>query len=239
MVSLGSEHRSYLDYEDENRALSLNDVTRTIVGHLWFIVIVVVVLTGMAMGFSLAKTPEYSASVKILVSPKQGQEAVSTLSDDVTGLQQLIQTLTEAAGSRPTADAVIQRLNLKTTPEDLLKHLEAQQIPETQYIQVSYEDSSPQRAQLIANTSGEVLSEMISKGKLGSDAVTARVFEPATRPTHPVSPNTKLNVAMALAVGTALGIASAFVMDSLGLGTNPRRRDIEANQPLGPRPVQR
>jgi capsular polysaccharide biosynthesis protein len=239
MVSLESEHKRYLEYEDEERTLSLMDITNTIVRYLWFIVIVVVVLTGMAVGFSLAQTPEYSASVKILVSPKQGQGDVGTLSDDVTGLQELIQTLTEAGVSRPTADAVIQRLNLKITPDDLLKHLEAQQIPETQYIQVSYEDSSPQRAQLIANTSGEVLSDMTSDGRLGSDAVTARVFEPATRPTHPVSPNTKLNVAMALAVGTVLGIASAFVLDSLGLGTDPRRRDIEANQSLGPRPVRR
>lgn len=234
MVGLDFEQRDHYQYDEEDRPMSLRDIARTIVSHLWTILIVVVVLVGIVMGFSLVQTPKYEASVKILVSPKQGGDA--TLSDDVMGLQQLIQTLTEAADTRPTADTVIKRLDLETPPERLLDNLEAQQIPETQYIQVSYEDSSPQRARMIANTSGEVLSEMISEGKLGSYVVTAEVFEPATTPTDPVSPDIKLNVFMALVVGVALGIALAFVFESLGVGTD-RKKHSEASPALGPRPV--
>jgi capsular polysaccharide biosynthesis protein len=234
MMGLEIEQRDQFPNE-EDRPLSLRDMVRVIVSHLWSIVIVVIVLTGMVLGFSLAQTPQYEASVKILVSPKQGGDA--TLSDDVMGLQQLIQTLTEGADTRPTADAVIERLNLETTPERLLDNLEAQQLPETQYIQVSYEDPSPQRARLIANTSGKVLSEFISEGKLGSYVVTAKVFEPATTPTDPVSPNIKLNVFLALVVGVALGIALAFILESLGVGTDRKEQHSEARPALGPRPV--
>lgn len=237
MMSLEFEHRDHFPNHEEERTLSLRDIVRIIVSHLWSIMIVAVVLTGVVLGFSLVQTPKYEASVKILVSPKQGGAA--TLSDDVLGLQQLIQTLTEGADTRPTADAVIERLNLQTTPENLLDNLEAQQLPETQYIQVSYEDASPQRARLIANATGEVLSEMISEGKLGSYVVTAKVFEPATMPTDPVSPNIKLNVFMALVVGVAMGIALAFVLESLGVGTDRENQHSEPSPALGPRPVQR
>jgi len=235
MMSLEIEHRNRFQNDVEERPLSLRDIIRTIVSHLWSIVIVVLVLAGVVLGFSLVQTPKYEASAKVLVSPKQGGHA--TLSDDVTGLQQLIQTLTEGADTRFTADAVIERLNLETTPQRLLDNLEAQQIPETQYIQVSYEDPSPQRARLIANTYGEVLSELISEGKLGSYVVRAEVFDRATTPTDPSSPNIKLNVFMALVVGVALGIALAFVLESLGVGTDRKKQHSEASPGLGPRPV--
>jgi capsular polysaccharide biosynthesis protein len=234
MVGLDFEQRERHHYDEEDRTMTLRDIVGTIVSHLWTILVVVAVVVGIVVGFSFVQTPKYEASVKILVSPKQGGDA--TLSDDVTGLQQLIQTLTEAADTRPTADAVIKRLDLETPPDKLLDDLEAQQIPETQYIQVSYKDSSPQRARLIANTAGEVLSEGISEGKLGSYVVKAKVFEPATTPTDPVSPNIKLNVLMALVVGVALGIVLAFVLESLGMGA-ARRKHSEASTAMGPRPV--
>jgi capsular polysaccharide biosynthesis protein len=68
------------------------------------------------------------------------------LGSDIAGLQQLITTLVVAAVSRPVAEEVIQRLNLRSTPETLLEDLEAQEIPDSRYIQISYTDPSPHRA---------------------------------------------------------------------------------------------
>jgi len=219
MMALEPEHSSRFKYGKEAQELSLRDISRTLVRRLWVIVIVMVVFTGAAVGFSLVQTPKYEASAKILVSPKQGQGEVADLSSDVQGLQQLIKTFTAAADSRPTADAVIERLNSDTTPDNLLNNLEAQQVPETQLMQVSYEGSNPKSVRSIANTSGEVLSEMISDGRLGSYPVTAEVYETAQTPTDPVSPKLTLNIFMALVVGLAFGIALVFLLESLGVGT--------------------
>ncbi len=239
MVALEPEHRRYSQYDEGERELSLRDIIRILVRRLWVIVLVVVAFTGVAVGFSLAQTPEYEASVKILVSPKPGEDAIVSLGSDVAGLQQLIKTLTQAADTRPMAEAVVRRLNLETTPDSLLENLEAQQIPETQFIQVSYVDTRPERARLIANTTGELLSEQISEGKLGTYAVTARVFEPAETPDSPVSPEVKLNIFLALVAGVAFGIALAFLLENLGVGIEPKKQEIEPNPALGPRPLKR
>ena len=239
MVALEPEHRRYPQYDEGERVLSLGDIIRILVRRLWVIVLMVLAFTGVAVGFTLAQTPKYEASVKVLVSPKQGEDAIVSLDSDVAALQQLIKTLTQAADTRPMAEAVIRRLNLETTPDGLLENLEAQQIPETQFIQVSYEDTSPQRARLVANTIGELLSEQISEGKLGTYAVTARVFEPAETPDSPVSPEVKLNILLALVVGVAFGVALAFLLESLGVGLDPKKQDVEPNPALGPRPLKR
>jgi capsular polysaccharide biosynthesis protein len=223
MMGLESEHRRRFTYGEEAQELSLRDISRTLMRRLWVIVMVVVVFTGAAVGYSLVQTPKYEASAKILVSPKQGQGDVADLSSDVQGLQQLIKTFTVVADTRPTAEAVIERLNSDTTPDNLLNNFEAQQVPETQLIQVTYEGSKPERVRSIANTSGEVLSEMISDGRLGSYAVTAKVLETAETPTDPVSPKLTLNIFMALVVGSAFGIALVFLMESLGVGTKRKK----------------
>lgn len=65
------------------------------------------------------------------------------MGSDIAGLQQLTTTLVVAADSRPVAEEVIQRLNLRSTPEALLEDLEAQQILDSLYIQISYTDLKP------------------------------------------------------------------------------------------------
>jgi uncharacterized protein involved in exopolysaccharide biosynthesis len=64
---------------------------------------------------------------------------------------------------------------------------------------------------------------MISNGNLGSYAVTAKVWEWAQPPTHPVSPNITLNIFVALVVGVVFGIALAFLLESLSVGTTPKK----------------
>ena len=149
------------------------------------------------------------------------------MGSDIAGLQQLTTTLVVAADSRPVAEEVIQRLNLRSTPEALLEDLEAQQILDSLYIQISYTDPSPHRAQLVAETAGEVLYKQISEVSPDVNAVTARVCESAVEPTAPVSPNIVLNGLLALAVGLALGLGLAFLLEYLGVGDDREERHAE------------
>jgi capsular polysaccharide biosynthesis protein len=225
-----SEQRGHPQYDEGEPVLTLREILRIIVSRLWVIVLVVVVFTGMAVGFSLTQTPTYEASVKVLVGQKQEEAAVSNLGSDVEGLQQLTMTITEAVDSRPVAEAVIDRLNLEMTPDGFLNNLEAQQIPETQFIQITYEDTNPERARLVANTTGEVLSNLVSEVSPDVYAVTASVWEPADTPEAPVSPNLKLNIFMALVVGVTSGLALAFLLEYLALGGKGIERDAEETE---------
>jgi capsular polysaccharide biosynthesis protein len=180
--------------------------------RLWTIVLVVIVITGSALAFSLYQTPTYQASIKILVG--QNSTAKTSLNADVSGLQQLALTVAKAVPTTPVAQAVVEQLNLpKGSAGKVLRNMSAEQDPGTMLINVSYKDSDPKRAQQIANATGQVVSEKISEVSLGASAITATVWEPATLPQTPVSPDPVRNCLIAFILGGLLGVALAFLLD--------------------------
>ncbi len=215
---LEPRHKAYpQEAEEGEHVLPLRGIVRVLWRRLWLIVLVMVVLTGTAVGFSLVQTSTYEGSLKLLVG--QRQEAgtpPANLGGNIEGLERLTKTLTEAVSSRLVAEAVVERLNLGIAPEDLLENLKVQQIPETQFIRVDYRDSDPRRAQLVANTVGEVVSELISDVSSDANAVTVTVWVPARVPNNPVSPNLQLNVLLALVLGAVLGLGLVFLLEYLG-----------------------
>ncbi len=193
--------------------LSLGDFLRVVWKRLWVILLVTIVLVGAAVGSSLWLTPTYEASIKILVGQERG---ITQTPNDVAGLQKLTETMTEAVNSRPVAEAVIRQLGLQMTPEDFLEdHLNVEQIRDTQFIQVDYEDPSPERAQQVANTIGDVFSEQVSQVSPSANAITATVWERAEVPDDPVSPDPVRNGLLALGLGLMFGVGLAFLLETL------------------------
>jgi capsular polysaccharide biosynthesis protein len=211
------EPRSAVTTErDEGEYVSLREILQVIRRRLWVVALTPVAFLGVAVALSLLQTPQYEASVKVLVGQRQDTANEFSLGSDIQGLQQLTRTLTEAVNSRPLAEAVIRQQNLRTTPEDFLEEsISVEQIPDTQFIQVSYRDQDPERAQDVANTIGDVFSEQISEISPNASAVTATVWEPAARPDDPVSPNPVRDGALALVLGALVGIGIALLLDYL------------------------
>src|SRR5215207_4059524 len=192
--------------------VSLRDILLVIRRRLWIISVVAVVLAGAAVGFSMAQTPVYEASIKILVGQERG---ITQDPNYAYGLQQLTQTMVGAVSSRPVAKAVIRQENLQMTTEEFLSHLSAEQEPATQWIHVNYRDSSPERAARVANAVGEVFSKQVSEVSPSASGITATVWERAVVPDASVSPNPVRNGLLALALGLLLGIGLAFLLEYL------------------------
>lgn len=211
-VEMIAESRHQESGEGE-QSLSLGDLLQIIRRRLWAILLTMVVLTGLAVGISLLQTPEYEASVMILVGKKETTVDPFNLGGEITGLQQLTETLAEAVGSRPVAEGVIQQLGLQVTSEEFLESVSVHQIATTQFIQVDYRDTDPVRAQQIANTIGNVFSEQVSEVSPDAGAVTATVWEQAAVPEYPVSPNFLLNALLGLILGAMLGMGLAFLLE--------------------------
>jgi protein tyrosine kinase modulator len=183
--------------------------------RLLLIGLVAIVLMGVAVGISYAQTPKYEASITILIGQEQPSDNPGQLEGEIQGLQQITHTMTEAVSSRPIVEAVIQQLGLQTTPESLEKNLNAEQVRATQFIEVNYTDTSPQRAQQVANAVGDVFSERVSEASPSANALIATVWERAQLPDEPVSPNPFRNGLVALAVGVVLGLMLAFLLEYL------------------------
>src|SRR5215211_5185279 len=195
--------------EDEH-IVSLRDVLLVIRRWLWVISVVAVVLAGAAVGFSMAQTPVYEASIKILVGQERG---ITQDPNYAYGLQQLTQTMVGGVSSRPVAKAVIRQENLQMTTEEFLSYLSAEQEPNTQWILVHYTDSSPERAQRVANAVGDVFSKQVSEVSPNANAITATVWERAVVPDAPVTPNPVRNGLLALVLGLFIGVGLAFLLE--------------------------
>lgn len=193
-------------------AFSVERVLQILLRRIGAIILVTIVVTGSALGFSLAQAPAYQASVKILVGQRSTQD--TNLSGDVAALQDLTLTVAEAADTMPIAQEVVERSNLPDqSAAGVLQNMEAEQDPGTMFVDISYTSSDPKKAQLTANAIGEVLSEKVSEVSLGANAITATVWAPATLPQNPVSPNPLRNAAIALVLGSLLGLALAFLLE--------------------------
>ena len=197
-------------------------ILQTLRQRMWTIVLVAAVTAGSALGFSLLQTPTYEASVLILVGQKTTDDTIFGAAD-VSGLQELAVTVAKAVPTTPIAETVVERLNLQEeSAGEVLNNISAEQDPGTMFVNVSYKDSNPERAQLIANTIGKVLSEKISEVSVGANAITATVWEPATLPETPISPDPIRNVIIALVLGSLLGVMLAFLLEYVSDSWNSR-----------------
>jgi capsular polysaccharide biosynthesis protein len=147
--------------------------------------------------------------------PSVVQQADPSLANTVQGLQELVQTIVTGIDSRPIAEETIQRLGLQIAPGTLLQNLTVEQIGTTQFITLTYEDTDPERAQEIANTVSQVSSERIPQVSTSANGITTTIWEDATIPDTPVSPDPVRNGLLALALGLMFGIGLAFVTEYL------------------------
>ena len=190
------------------------ELLRILRRRLWIIALAVVLCLSAAVGLTLLQTPRYEASIKVLVGQTLADEQPSSnLGSDVQGLVQLTRTVAEAINSRPVAEAVIDRLDLRMTLERFFENLTVEQIPETQFVRVSYTDPDPQRAQRVANAVGEEFADQISDLRPSANAITATVWEQAVVPNEPVSPDPLRYGLLALVLGLAMGLGLALLLE--------------------------
>jgi len=193
----------------------LTELLQIVLRRAWMVAGVTLICVGVALGFSLAQTPTYEGSIKLVVGQERKADTPGDLGGEVQGLEQFTQTMVTAVETRPVADAVIGRLNLKTSPDAFLRNLSAEQVGASQFIDVTYKDADPERARQIANTVGAVFSEQVSGVSPGDNNLTAVTWERATIPSQPVGPDTSRNVLLAVILGLILGISLAFYFENV------------------------
>jgi receptor protein-tyrosine kinase len=123
--------------------------------------------------------------------------------------------MASALKTRPVAEATVSQLDFPMAPEELVPRLDARQVAETPFIDISYTDTTPGRAQQIANTVGSAFSTVISEQVSPNSGLTVVVWEEAILPSAPTNPNPQRDGALGLALGCILGIGLAFLLERL------------------------
>jgi capsular polysaccharide biosynthesis protein len=196
-------------------------ILQILLRHVWTIVLVVVVITGSTFAFSARQMPTYEATVQMLVSQKN--PGGPNLGGDIGGLQEATLTVAEMVPSMHVAQGVVEQLNLPDlSAEDVLRNMSVEANPGTMVIDVSYTytadnaETAQERAQLIANAIGEVSTKEIGDAMVGANPIVFRVWDEATLPEDPVSPNPVRNSIIALLLGVPLAVGIAFLLDHVG-----------------------
>ena len=160
------------------------------------------------LGVTLWQTPVYEASAKLVVGQKasvrQDSDLVKPPAPTAEGLQEPARSVVEAIDSRPVAEEVIQRLGLRMKPAELVENLSVEPEVSPGFLQLSYKDTDPERAQRIVNTVGVGSSERIPEA-IGSADITVTMYEDALVPGSPESPDPVRNAALALMLGLMVG----------------------------------
>jgi len=201
------------------------------------VLVITVVLAAVGVtSASLQQAPTYEAYAQVWVDQKQGtgNGKIQLLPNAPTPetLRALTQTVIHAIDSRPIAQEAIQRLGLQMEPAELLDNLTIEQVENTSFIVLTYEDTDPVRAQRIVNTVGQVSSELISERSAAGSNLTANVFEEAMVPECPVSPQPLRNGLLTLVIGVVLCAGTVVVRPSVGarvagtLGERPTRQGV-------------
>ncbi|WP_281974566.1 YveK family protein [Halobacillus litoralis] len=207
--------------------ISLKEIFEVLKKSIWLIL-------GLAAGAAIISaaitlfvlTPTYEASTQFIVNQSQEQSENSPYDiNDIRTNVELINTYNVILQSPRILDAVVEELELNMTSGALSNKLQVANAEQSQVVNVTVTDPDPQKAAEIANTTVNVFKEEIPQ-LMSVDNVNVLSSANVGSNPSPVSPNTVLNIAIALVVGLMVGVGIAFLLEYLD-NTIKSETDIE------------
>ncbi|TCP58972.1 capsular exopolysaccharide synthesis family protein [Tumebacillus sp. BK434] len=208
--------------------MGLAEMGRVLRQRVLLIVLVTLLAVGLAgAGSFLVLEPEYEATTTLLVQSKQTEKGIAY--NDLLTDQKLVTTYGEIFQSRMIAEAVIERLGLDLTEQELLENVRVRSSSESLLTAVTVTDHDPKQAVTIANAMAAVFMENLGRimqvdnvSILDTAKLTSDVLEP-------VRPKPYLNMAVALVLGAMAGAGLALLLAFLN---NTVQTEAEAEQLL-------
>lgn len=156
----------------------------------------------------LFMTPLYEARAQILINQEPEEDAAPG-----TGLEtnlEYINTYNVIIMSAPILEQVTQEAGLNQTVEELQSQITVAGENESQVASITVEDTDAKTAVTIANTTARVFEREVPS-IMSVDNVSVLAPAKLADAEEPVSPQPLFNIALALLIGTMVGIGFAFV----------------------------
>lgn len=175
-----------------------------------FSVTLVATLISAVVSFFLI-APKYQAGTKLFI----GKENTTTQdqsynNNDVQMYQKLLKTYAEVIQTKDLAGQAIEQDNLDLDPEDVLKNLTVTPRADTQILEISYINVDPVVSQKIVESVTdkfiEYSTELIPNGNV-------KIIESVRIPENAVSPNKKMNIAIAFLLGLMISVGLSFLIE--------------------------
>ncbi|WP_226581149.1 YveK family protein [Halobacillus litoralis] len=212
--------------------ISLKEIFEVIKKKIWLIIALAVGFAAISAAYTIfLVTPTYEASSQFIVNQTQSeqQNAAYDINDIRTNVE-LINTYNVIIESPRILDQVASELNLDITAGALANKLQVSNANESQVVNVIATDSNAIMAADIANTTVEVFKQEVPQVMNGVDNISVLTEANVGPNPAPVSPNTALNIAIALVVGLMMGVGLAFLLEYMD---NSIKSEEDIDQTLG------
>jgi capsular polysaccharide biosynthesis protein len=217
---------------EDNKEIELKEYWAII--RKWWVMIVSITLvatlvSGIASEFFIKPTYEESATLLVNQKMDSTQLALSALYSSVQANESLITTYSDIMNSNAILNPTIQKLNLPYKTSQLAKMISLTSNNQSEVITLSVKANSPDLAAKIANTLASIFQRKVVQLMQVSNV---QVVDPAVAQANPspVSPNKKMNVAIAFVLGLMVSVGIAFLLEYMD---DSVRSEEEVAQILG------
>lgn len=152
--------------------------------------------------------PKYEASAKLFVGKEATTENYNN--SDITMYQQLVKTYTSLIKTEDLAERALNESGIDLDAKKLSKELSAQQIPDTQLMEVKYVSKDRQQAAKVVEA---ITNEFIKEASALIKNADVKIIESVKLPEKPVSPNKTKNIALAMILGLMVGAGVAILLE--------------------------
>ncbi|MBU5454740.1 YveK family protein [Caproiciproducens sp. MSJ-32] len=179
----------------------------------WFMIVSITLaatIISAAISFFLIK-PKYEASTKLFIG-KEEAESQGYNQNDVIMYQKLMKTYTETIKTKDLVEKALGSSNLEVDTKSVLENLTVTSLADTQILEVKYKSIDPNEAATIIK---KVTDEFIKTSKKLVPNGNIQIIESVEVPDKPVSPNKKMNIAIAFVLGLMVSVGLALLLEFL------------------------
>lgn len=196
----------------EEQVISIEEIFEALKKRWKMIALITIVATIISGVFSFfIIDPVYEASTKLFVGKEENSEEVYN-SNDIAMYQKLLKTYSETIKTRDLLTSAIKDSKYDLEVGDVSSALTVVPVADTQILQIKYQSKDPKEAEIvlkaISNNFIKTAKELVPNGNV-------RTIEAVEMPEKPVSPNKKMNIAIAFLLGLMVSVGLVFLLEYL------------------------
>ncbi|WP_346930964.1 Wzz/FepE/Etk N-terminal domain-containing protein [Clostridium sp.] len=207
----------------EEQVISLGEILE-VLKKRWKMILIITLLATLVSGlvsFFLI-SPKYEASTKLFIGKEAGAEPGYDQSE-IAMYQKLMKTYSEAIKTRDLVGRAIKVANSNLTEDEVLEKLTVVTVADTQILQIKINDKDPNMAATMVQA---ITNEFVTTSKVLVPNGNIKVIESVKVPETPVSPNKKMNIAIAFLLGLMVSVGISFLLEFLD-NTYKNREQLE------------
>ena len=199
--------------EMEEQVISLSEIFEALKKR-WIMIVAITltatIISGVISFFVI--DPVYEASTKVFIGKEESDDAVYN-SSDINMYQQLLQTYAQAIKTKDLVNRAISGLSYdELEASSVVDALTVNPISSTQILEIKYKSKDAEEAKDVLKG---ITDEFIVTAKELVPNGNVRVIEEVELPEEPVSPNKKINIAIAFLLGLMVSIGLVFLLEYL------------------------